>query len=103
CILMLGYALSEEGRRRAEIMEQTTDGFKISEADLEMRGPGEFLGTRQSGLPGFRMANLVRDLDLLQQARNAAFQWVKNDPKLKNEQSLGLKENLDKQLENWVG
>ncbi len=103
CILMLGYALSEEGRQRAEIMEQTTDGFKISEADLEMRGPGEFLGTRQSGLPGFRLANLVRDLDLLQKARKAAFDWVSKDPSLQKIESHGLKEHLDRQLENWVG
>lgn len=103
CILMLGYALSEEARRRAEIMEQTSDGFKISEADLEMRGPGEFLGTRQSGLPGFKLANLVRDLDILQNARNVAFDWVKKDPKLIEEDSKALKLELDRSLENWVG
>ena len=72
CVLVLGYALSEEASQRADIMERTSDGFKIAEADLEMRGPGEFLGTRQSGLPGFKMANLVRDLRVLQDARQAA-------------------------------
>lgn len=76
-------------------MESTTDGFKIAEADLEMRGPGEFLGRRQSGLPGFKMANLVRDVLVLQDARQAAFELMRNDPELK------LKENefLNKQLE----
>lgn len=103
CILMLGYALSEEARARAEIMEQTCDGFKISEADLEMRGPGEFLGTRQSGLPGFKLANLVRDMDILQRARRVAFDWVEKDPQLSSLDSQLLKEQLDRSLENWVG
>ena len=103
CVLMLGYALSEEARLRAEIMEQTTDGFKISEADLEMRGPGEFLGTRQSGLPGFKLANLVRDMEILQKARGAAFEWVATDPALKSPQSQSLKQSLDRSLEHWVG
>ncbi len=103
CILMLGYALTEEARARAEIMEQTNDGFKISEADLEMRGPGEFLGTRQSGLPGFKMANLVRDLEILQKARMAAFKWIEKDPKLTKVESETLRLSLDRSLENWVG
>ena len=53
-------------------MEETNDGFKIAEKDLEIRGPGEVLGTRQAGLPEFRVANLVRDLDILQAARKEA-------------------------------
>lgn len=103
CILMLGYALSDEARQRAEIMEQTTDGFKISEADLEMRGPGEFLGTKQSGLPGFRLANLVRDMDILQRARQVAFEWVARDPKLSSADSHILRAHLDQSLANWIG
>lgn len=83
CILMLGYALSEDAVARAEIIEGTTDGFKIAEADLEIRGPGEFLGQRQSGMPGFRLANLVRDLDLLKLAREAATDLLREDPSLK--------------------
>lgn len=82
CVLVLGYAVSEESRQRAEIMEKTADGFRIAEADLELRGPGEFLGTRQSGLPGFKMANLVRDLGILQQARQAAFKMIADDPQM---------------------
>ncbi len=101
CILMLGYALSEEATRRAEIMEGTNDGFKIAEADLEMRGPGEFLGTRQSGLPGFKMANLVRDLKILQDAREAAFELIAIDPELKNPEHLPLKKKLEILLKNW--
>ncbi len=53
-------------------MEETNDGFKIAEKDLEIRGPGEVMGTRQAGLPEFRVANLVRDLDILQHARKEA-------------------------------
>ncbi|WP_413584521.1 ATP-dependent DNA helicase RecG [Bdellovibrio sp. HCB274] len=82
CILIMGYAVSEEGKMRTEFMEKTTDGFKISEFDLEMRGPGEFMGTRQSGLAGFKMANLVRDMEILQQAREAAFEVLRKDPSL---------------------
>jgi ATP-dependent DNA helicase RecG len=82
CVLMLGHALSDESRQRAEVIESTTDGFRIAEADLEMRGPGEFLGQRQSGLPGFHLANLVRDVDILQEARSAARDLLAKDPKL---------------------
>lgn len=101
CVLMLGYALSEEATRRAEIMERTNDGFKIAEADLEMRGPGEFMGTRQSGLPGFKMANLVRDVKTLMLARDAAFELVQQDPTLKT--LPGLRTRLDTLLKTWVG
>jgi ATP-dependent DNA helicase RecG len=103
CVLMLGYALSEEATRRAEIMEGTNDGFKIAEADLEMRGPGEFLGTRQSGLPGFKMANLVRDLKILQDAREAAFELISGDPDLKRPEHALLKTKMDILLKNWIG
>jgi ATP-dependent DNA helicase RecG len=101
CVLMLGYALSEDGIRRAEIMENTSDGFKIAEADLEMRGPGEFMGTRQSGLPGFKMANLVRDVKILMLARDAAFQLAQQDPALRT--LPGLRARLDSLLKTWVG
>jgi len=83
CVLMTGYGVSEEARHRLGIMEKSSDGFKVAEADLEIRGPGEFLGSRQSGLPGFQMANLVRDQDILNQARDAAFGLVKKDQNLK--------------------
>ena len=94
CVLMLGRAVSEESRARCEIMEKTTDGFKIAEADLEIRGPGEFLGARQSGLTGFKMANLVRDVKLLQEARTAAFEVMEKDPQLKKPENQILKSEL---------
>ena len=91
CVLVLGYAVSEESRERAMVMEQTGDGFKVAEADLELRGPGEFLGARQSGLPGFRLANIVRDAQILSLARNAAFELVNKDPQLTQIQHIALK------------
>lgn len=94
CILMMAYAVSEEGRLRTEMMEATQDGFKIAEFDLEMRGPGEFMGTRQSGLTGFKMANLVRDMSLLQLAREAAFEVLRKDPSLTWPDHKGLREEL---------
>lgn len=103
CVLMLGYALSEESRRRAEIMEQTNDGFKISEADLEMRGPGEFLGSRQSGLAGFKMAHLVRDLSILQLARQEAFALIREDPDLQFDAHIMLKKRLSHVEKTIVG
>jgi ATP-dependent DNA helicase RecG len=94
CILMPGYALSDESRARLEIMEKTTDGFKIAEADLEIRGPGEFLGARQSGLSGFKLANIVRDAAILQQARDAAFEVFDRDPQLERKENEALRREL---------
>jgi len=74
CILMTGGKMTEEGQRRLQAMVDTNDGFKIAELDLELRGPGEFFGTRQAGLPSFRVANIIRDGQLLEIAkREAAF------------------------------
>jgi len=83
CVLMTGYGVSEEAQHRLSIMEKTNDGFKVAEADLEIRGPGEFMGSRQSGLPGFQIANLVRDQKILMEARDAAFGLFKKDQNLK--------------------
>lgn len=94
CLLMMGHAVSEEARTRLRVMEETTDGFVISERDLEIRGPGEFLGTRQSGLPGFKLANIVRDARILTEAREAAFEVFKRDPKLSALDHRALKQLL---------
>jgi ATP-dependent DNA helicase RecG len=72
CILMTSGKVSDEAERRLEAMVRTTDGFQIAELDLEMRGPGEFFGTRQAGMPSFQVANLIRDRDLLELAKNEA-------------------------------
>ena len=73
CLLVQSQRCSEDGRKRLQVMAESTDGFRIAEADLEIRGPGEFLGTRQSGLPDFRVANLLRDGHILELARKEAF------------------------------
>jgi ATP-dependent DNA helicase RecG len=72
CVLLASDKQTDVARERLGIMEETNDGFKIAEKDLEIRGPGEIMGTRQAGLPEFRVANLVRDLDILQAARKEA-------------------------------
>src|SRR5580692_7722808 len=72
CILMTGGKVTEEGERRLDAMVRTNDGFQIAELDLELRGPGEFFGTRQAGMPGFRVANLIRDRQLLELAKREA-------------------------------
>jgi ATP-dependent DNA helicase RecG len=69
CALMIGKTAAPEARRRLAILEQTSDGFLIAEKDLEARGPGDLLGTRQSGLPPLRVADPIRDLARLPQAR----------------------------------
>lgn len=96
CVLMLGHAVSEEGYQRTSIMAETSDGFKISERDLEFRGPGEFMGSKQSGLPGFKMGNLVRDLDVLMKAREIAFDIIDKDPNLSKPENKILKDQLVK-------
>jgi len=72
CILMTGGKVSEEGERRLDAMVRTSDGFQIAELDLELRGPGEFFGTRQAGMPSFLVANLIRDRQILEAAKREA-------------------------------
>ncbi len=72
CILMTGGKISEDGERRLDAMVRTTDGFQIAELDLELRGPGEFFGTRQAGMPSFQVADLIRDRQLLEVAKREA-------------------------------
>jgi ATP-dependent DNA helicase RecG len=84
CYLVAHSLASGDARSRLEVMERTNDGFEIAEKDLAIRGPGEFLGTRQSGLPAFIFGNLARDADLLARARKDAFRLIDEDPKLAN-------------------
>jgi ATP-dependent DNA helicase RecG len=90
-------------RERLDALVRSNDGFVIAEEDLRIRGPGEFFGLRQWGMPEFRVANLVRDADLLQQARQEAFSLLKSDPRLKEPAHQELREAMlrkwDKKLE----
>ena len=76
CVLLAHGRLSEVARARLDVMVATEDGFAIAERDLEIRGPGDFFGTRQWGMPSFRVAHLLRDRDLLEPARREAFRLV---------------------------
>ncbi|MFA7061577.1 MAG: ATP-dependent DNA helicase RecG [Pedobacter sp.] len=98
CILLTPGRLSEDAERRLKVMESTNDGFRIAEADLEIRGPGDFLGTRQSGMPDFRVANILRDGSILEQARWTAFDLLEQDPELTAHNHAHLREEL---LRRW--
>jgi ATP-dependent DNA helicase RecG len=100
CILLTQKTGSEDARKRLRIMEQTSDGFRIAEEDLAIRGPGEFMGTRQSGLPDFRIANIVRDGRILGEARTDAFGLVEDDPRLESPEHCPLLQVL---LHRWGG
>ncbi|MCJ7459449.1 MAG: ATP-dependent DNA helicase RecG [candidate division Zixibacteria bacterium] len=91
CILKFSKLVSEEARKRLQILSSTSDGFKISEADLKLRGPGEFFGTRQHGLPDFKIADLSEDLELLFKARDWAFKIVQEDGDLSSKENLCLR------------
>jgi ATP-dependent DNA helicase RecG len=99
CILMSEGA-SDDARRRLAAMEETGDGFRIAEADLGIRGPGDFFGTRQSGLPAFRVADLLRDGALLEEARGDAFALVAADPDLARPEHRALRGAV---LARWRG
>ncbi|MFQ5479204.1 MAG: ATP-dependent DNA helicase RecG [Candidatus Binatia bacterium] len=96
CCLVADQAQSRDAFERLKVMERSSDGFEIAEADLKLRGPGEYLGTRQSGLPAFRAANLVRDVELLELARDEAQTWLSHDPQLRLPESGDLKKTLER-------
>jgi ATP-dependent DNA helicase RecG len=89
---------SSEARRRLEALVKSNDGFVIAEEDLKIRGPGEFFGVRQWGAPEFRAASLIRDADLLQQAREEAFALLKQDPQLAKPEHRALRATM---LRRW--
>ena len=100
CILLAQYRSSEEAKVRLRAMERTADGFQIAEEDLTLRGPGEFFGTRQSGLPDFRVAHIIRDTPILIEARKEAFRLVEEDPPLSLPSHSGLRSML---VRRWKG
>jgi ATP-dependent DNA helicase RecG len=78
CCLIYQSPLSEDARARLKAMTDTTDGFAIAERDLELRGPGDFFGTRQAGVPTFRLIDLIRDRELLDVAQREAAAWLES-------------------------
>lgn len=88
CILISSFNATEEAEKKIRIMCETTDGFVIAEEDLKIRGPGDFLGTKQSGIPTFSFADLLRDHRILSEAREAAFSILKEDPALESYPAL---------------
>jgi ATP-dependent DNA helicase RecG len=100
CLLMVGKGATLTARRRLKIMAESNDGFRIAEEDLAIRGPGEFMGTRQSGIPDFRVAHLVRDMGILQAAKEEAFQVVSEDPTLTHPRHAELRQVL---FRRWEG
>jgi ATP-dependent DNA helicase RecG len=127
CILLADYAWFDRGRKRPtrqpsagkgsasiqdekqlarvrlETMVGTTDGFKIAEVDLELRGPGEFFGTRQSGIPEFKIANIVRDGELLTLARREAFRLIKEDPELRRAANEPVRRTIERTYKDIIG
>jgi ATP-dependent DNA helicase RecG len=99
CILLTA-ARSEDARKRIAAMTETNDGFRIAEVDLSVRGPGDFFGTRQSGLPEFRVADLLRDAAVLEEARADAVAIVQRDPRLLEPEHRALRAAL---LTRWRG
>ncbi|MEK7803286.1 MAG: helicase-related protein, partial [Deltaproteobacteria bacterium] len=92
CVLLAANIGSIDTYKRLKVMEETNDGFRIAEEDLKIRGPGDFLGTRQSGLPDFRIADIMTDAAMLKKARDEAFNLIRNDPALEREEHSALKE-----------
>ena len=104
CILMSGNKVSTEGKERLKTMVETSDGFKISEVDLRLRGAGDMMGTKQSGALNFKIADLVKDGNILEYSRNVAIQLLEEDEKLEIEENKNiLKAYLPyaKQRNNW--
>lgn len=95
CLLMAQFPMSNDARKRLDAMIETTDGFMIAERDLEIRGPGEFFGTRQSGLPDLHVANVIRDIQILESAREEAFAITNEDPGLTFPQHRPVKNALE--------
>jgi ATP-dependent DNA helicase RecG len=94
CILLTGPVLNPVARERLNTMVATTDGFRIAEKDLELRGPGDIEGTRQSGVLNFKLANILEDRELLNQAGQLVEYLLERDPELKSAENLQLKEYL---------
>lgn len=108
CILMTGFKLSNDTKTRIETMVRTNDGFEIAEVDLKLRGPGDIMGTLQSGVLNLQIADLVKDRDILQMARHEAIKLLRNDPGMGKPEHRTLKEvfielSKKKNIWNYIG
>lgn len=104
CILITPYKISEEGRKRMETMVRTNDGFEIAEVDLQLRGPGDIEGTRQSGLMNFKIADIIKDQKIVSLSRDVARAVLESDPELRDERHQILVktlEELNQGKTNW--
>ncbi len=104
CILMTGNKLSNEGRKRISTMCETNDGFRIAEVDLKLRGPGDLMGTQQSGIMDFNIADIVKDKEILIKSREEANYIFENDPTLEHEKLAIVKAHLSsimRKKPNW--
>ncbi|MGX1023256.1 ATP-dependent DNA helicase RecG [Psychroflexus sp. MBR-150] len=96
CILMTGHKLSDDAKTRLQTMTQTNDGFQIAEVDLKLRGPGDLMGTQQSGLLNLKIADVVKDSSILESARHHAIRLLKKDPNLEKPEHTLLKKEFIK-------
>ena len=94
CILMTKDKLSEDSKLRIETMVKVSDGFKLAEVDLKLRGPGDMLGTRQSGMLKFKLADIIYDTEILNNARNSAIKILRDDPRLNNKENLPIRNEI---------
>jgi len=105
CVLMTGFNLTDDGRTRIETMVRTTDGFEISDVDLKLRGPGDLEGTRQSGILDLKLADIVRDEQMLRASRNVAQRLLDDDPhlaKAENQRILRYLNYLSTKKSEWA-
>jgi ATP-dependent DNA helicase RecG len=96
CILMTGYKLTTDGRKRIQTMVETTDGFKIAEVDMKLRGPGDMHGTQQSGVLDMKLADIIRDEKILKFARSVAAEILEDDPGLQKPKNAMLAVTLQR-------
>ena len=100
CILMTKDKISNEANTRIKTMTETNNGFKIAEVDMKLRGPGNILGTQQSGLLNFKIADIISDSEILEKAREDARKIINNDPNLINVNNQEIKKELKKASKN---
>ncbi len=102
CILMTGHKLSSDAKTRIQTMVRTNDGFEISEVDMKLRGPGDMMGTRQSGLLNLQIADLIKDGPILEAARAAAVKLLESDPGLEKAHNQGIRRRFDQKMQGRV-